>query len=918
MLRTFRVLTTVGLAVAFVLFAALTRGGGQKVGEGSPGSSASLRSQDDALVILSTPDLGSFQGAIAAVRDNGGEVPQAYPPNAFVATLNPGVESALSQLPAVARIERRVVDPTSLTALGGQAETAAHIWNAVFRGVPDAIAAAAPSGLPPERQGPDFLIPPPEAPGIQMAPGAPTSTQTSEFMAGTVVYTVVFVESSGGTGNCSPADAQTENWSPARQTTVLSEISDGLAFWTGRSNRPSPLTFTLDNRGSQPTSCEPISRPSGDESKWIADVLKALGRSGATPSNYWHEAVAYADSRRTALGADWGYLIFVVDSLSDADGMFTDSSFAYAYLNGPFMVMTYENGNWGIGQMNLVTAHQTGHIFGALAEYASSLCSTADSWGYLNVANASCNNGGNTSDISIMGEGSEMQNAGVDVSTSARGAIGWRNPVGTPVVVDVVRTATVSLTPYTPDPTFDDTPTYSASAGNTPFPPEGPRMYGGYGYGTASPVTVSKVAGAQWNLDGGAFTSAGVVPSDGAFDEESDAYTFTPASPVPAGPHTFGTRSTNNFGDVSSPATDELTISTAMLTSTATATTTPPPTPTPTLTPTPNQQQIFNNKLARLVANAESMPTPVSGAIDSLTKTVTKTFNCPPGSPVTKVTVNITTTVENWDPAKAVPNSDGTYGWNCTGKVSGGEKTYTCRNWVMLDPAVTVVDEAEPPMGPIVDEGLLYHELLHGQLLINAMDTPAWQAEACKCNFVLEPADEDHSEINPLQDGYLDARGGVDVKVVEPGDQIADPDGHFGFDLGPTEKDELDGFWVIPDPEFSDPGFNVEDIDVKTGDEDYFRVTGKLIDETRKGMFWIRIDPLGEWIIGGLEHALVVLPASGVGGIAELPEVADAPLETQERAATNYGLWAGIAAVGAVGAITLGAGVWYARRRWLR
>ena len=563
MLKTFRVVAAVGLVVAFVLFVGLSLGVGQQTAEGSPADSIPLSSEDDALVILSTLDLGSFQGAIATVRNNGGEVPQAYPPNAFVTTLSPEVELALRQHPAVARIERGVVEPASLTDLGGQAETAAHIWNTVFRGVPDPIAAAAPAGSAAEREGPDFLIPPPQAPGVTTVPGAPSSTQTSEFMAGTVVYTVVFVESSGGTGNCSPADTQTENWDAGRQNTVLSEISQGLAFWTGRSNRPSPLTFTLDNRGSRPTSCEPINHPArpGDEGKWIADVLRALGRSGATPSNYWYEAVAYADSQRRAVGADWGYLIFVVDSLNDADGMFSDgTNFAYAYLSGPFVVMTYDNDGWGIGYMDLVAAHETGHIFGALDEYASSGCSTADSWGYLNVSDASCNNGGITTDKSIMGEASEQQDPSVDVSTSAQGAIGWRNPGGTPVVVDVVRTATVSLTPYTPDPTSDNTPTYSASAGNTPYPPGGCNTIGGICYRWPSAVTVSKVAGAQWNLDGGAFTSAGVVPTDGAFDEETDPYTFTPPSPVPNGTHTFGTRSTNNFGHVSGTATDNLTI----------------------------------------------------------------------------------------------------------------------------------------------------------------------------------------------------------------------------------------------------------------------------------------------------------------------------------------------------------------------
>jgi len=545
----------------------------QPSGPAPPGEHDISVKRYDALVILSTLDLTSFHETLELVRANGGEVPQAYPPNAFVATLNANVELALRQQPAVARIERGVVDPASLTPLGGQAETAAYIWNTVFRGVPDPIAASAPSGPPPERQGPDFLIPPPEVPGIRTVPSAPSSTQTSEFMAGTVIYSVVFVESSGGTGNCSPPDAQTENWSPARQSTVLSEISQGLAFWTARSNRASPLSFVLDNWGTRPTSCEPITRTAmgstSDEPKWVADVLTAMGFP-ATTSNYLTVARAFAHARRTALGADWGFIIFIVDSLNDADGNFSDGSFAYAYLNGPFMVMTYDNDGWGIGLMNLVTAHETGHTFGALDEYAASECSTSDTWGYLNVANASCNNGGITTDKSIMGEGSEEQDASVDVSTSARGAIGWRNPGGSPVVVDVVRTATVSLTAYTPDPTSDNTPTYSAIAGNTPYPPGGCNTVGGTCCRTPSAVTVSRVAGAEWNLDGGAFTSSGVTPTDGAFDEESDPYTFTPQSPVSAGTHTFGTRSTNSFGHQSSTAADVLTISGAVT-----------PTPTP-------------------------------------------------------------------------------------------------------------------------------------------------------------------------------------------------------------------------------------------------------------------------------------------------------------------------------------------------
>lgn len=540
--------------VLFVVFGAPQARGEQLAAAAAPG-------RQNTLVILDTLDMESFHETTALVQEQGGEVPQAYPPNAFVATLDPEGERALRQHPAVKLLERGILNPGSIAHLRGQAGTAAHIWNTVFQGLPDPLAVAAPFAPVPRQEGPDFVVPPPEAPGLQSASGAPTSTQTSEFMAGKIVYSVIFVESSGTKGYCSPPDPQSENWDSARQSTVLAKISEGMAFWTSRANRPKPLSFVLDNMGKRPTSCEPITHgfnDSLDRGKWIADVLTAKGYP-ATPANHQTIARTLVNDRRVALRADWGILILVVDSFNDADGNFTDGRSAGADLNGPLQYLTYDNGGWGISRMHLVTRHETGHNFGALDEYAVSGCSTLDSWGYLNEANASCNNGGDIGDISVMGEGSELDNPAVDVSISARGALGWRNPSGN--VVDVVRTATVSLTPFPADPTTDTTPTYSAVARNSPFPPGGCNTLAGTCYRTPTPVSISKVKNAQWKLDGGSFTSDGLTASDGAFDETTnEAYTFTPLAPVTPGVHTFQTRSINHFGHKSKVRKDQLTI----------------------------------------------------------------------------------------------------------------------------------------------------------------------------------------------------------------------------------------------------------------------------------------------------------------------------------------------------------------------
>jgi hypothetical protein len=471
----------------------------------------------------------------------------------------------------------------------------------------DASAAGPPAPQPPAGT-PDFLTPPDETSGSSAIAGASTgATQTSEFMAGSIAVSVVFPESSGGTGNCSPADAQTETWSEPRRQQVLGEVQEGMQFWASRTGSPN-VSFVIDDRGVQPTSCEPITRTArgggSGERLWVADTLTAMGFP-ATTTNYGTGARAFAHSRREALSTDWAFTIFVVDSLNDADGTFSDGSFAYAYLNGPLMVMTSDNASWGISRMNIVAAHETGHVFGALDEYASSGCATTDRWGYLAAPNTSCNGGGDTTDISIMGEAHHQMHAQVDVSVSARNAIGWRNPAsgigGT--VVDVVRTATVSLSQYQPDPTSNSRPTYAASAGNAAFPSEGPRRLGSQTFGSAPHVSISRFGGALWRMDGGQYNIQGISLT-GPLGGEAQTYTFQP--PFPAGPgiHIFQTQSVNNFGHTSNAASDTLAISsgvpgttptstpTLLPTATRTATRTPTPVPASTSTPTASPQPL--------------------------------------------------------------------------------------------------------------------------------------------------------------------------------------------------------------------------------------------------------------------------------------------------------------------------------------
>ena len=67
--------------------------------------------------------------------------------------------------------------------------------------------------------------------------------------------------------------------------------------------------------------------------------------------------------------------------------------------------------------------------------------------------------------------------------------------------------------------------------------------------------------------------------------------------------------------------------------------------------------------------------------------------------------------------------------------------------------------------------------------------------------------------------------------------------------------------------------------------------------------------------VGWRTVTIALRPVNTVGGIAELPEVAGAPLEAPDSSGSNTGLIAGIAATIAAGTLGLSGAAWYTRRR---
>jgi hypothetical protein len=204
------------------------------------------------------------------------------------------------------------------------------------------------------------LLPP--TAGLHAFGATPGDRGQSRYLVGDVAVAVIFPESDG------TIDPNRETWAAGRIDACMDEVAAALDWWEIQEPRAN-LDFHIHSYGAQTTGYEPITRTPDDEGLWIAQIMGKMGyKSGTT---YFDQVAALNSYEMSRQGADWAYTIFVVDSYNDADGRFSDSWFAYSYVGGPFLVMAYDNGEYGLGRMHLVCAHETGHIFGANDEYDS-------------------------------------------------------------------------------------------------------------------------------------------------------------------------------------------------------------------------------------------------------------------------------------------------------------------------------------------------------------------------------------------------------------------------------------------------------------------------------------------------------------------------------------------------------------------
>jgi hypothetical protein len=350
-------------------------------------------------------------------------------------------------------------------------------------------------------------------------------TDTSLYMIGDVSVSVILPESISGT----------EDWTAQEISDVHAEIMNGLDWWTFN-NPDADLTFVYDWNDQVSVTDEPISYNHIDY--WIIQSMESLGYPFS--GTYLDQIYDLVNDQRSLKDTDWGFVIFVADSSNDVDGKFVDGWSAFTILNGdgggPYLVMTYDNNNYGISNMDAVLAHETGHIFGAVDQYGS--CSCTDDVGYLNYQNQNCINGCAISEDSIMKSmtGPFVSNL---IDLYAKGQIGLvdSDADGILDIVDFEPTITSSFSGRQGD--------YFSIEGNA----------NSAVYSSLNPyysdVTINEISNVEYNVDNGSWLNALAV--DGSFNGFVEQYDATHEQVLEWGNYLFNVRAVDRFNGITDP-----------------------------------------------------------------------------------------------------------------------------------------------------------------------------------------------------------------------------------------------------------------------------------------------------------------------------------------------------------------------------
>lgn len=368
----------------------------------------------------------------------------------------------------------------------------------------------------------DALIPPP--PPANLASSQSASAGPSQFMAGNVAVRLVLPESNGS------AEPSTEDWTEAQIDAVEQQVEAGLNWWVDRLPL-AQLSFTVETQV-LPTAYEPVNHGWRDENLWIADTLGSLGYSGS----YFTRAYNATFDLRDQKNSDWATTIFIVNSANDSDGRFTDNRFAYAYINGPFMVLTSDVGAYGMNNLGPVISHELGHTFGALDQYSAARVSCNRQSGYLYTPTSNSEYGDCPMNLpSIMREVlNSFRNGSVDPSALAQ--IGYRDRDNDGIIDPLDTTPELTIKSSAQVQSSGQRPEIRGSSSDAGYPSPAQKV-----------VSLNAITRIEYRVNNGSWHPT--IPTDGAFDDTDEEFSIIP--PLYDGTHVIELRAVNSVGATS-------------------------------------------------------------------------------------------------------------------------------------------------------------------------------------------------------------------------------------------------------------------------------------------------------------------------------------------------------------------------------
>ena len=352
---------------------------------------------------------------------------------------------------------------------------------------------------------------------IQNSMSLPNYVETSEYLIGSVSVGVLLLESNG------LIDDNLEDWISEEENQVTSEIQDSMNWWKNQ-NVDAGVSFNFDWNYKVPISYEPIIHPSAVtndyyQGLWVSEALASIGYD---TGDWVERAYSYINDLRMNKNTDWAYAIFIIDSSEDTNGAFSDGYFAYSYLGGPFLIMTYDNQRFGIDMMNNVLAHEMGHTFWATDEYNG----RTEYSGYLNSPD-------------VDGSGCVMDTADLCVSSGTALQIGWRD-TDSDSILDIIDTHPITNlelidTNQSSKNRFD----LCGSSSVQPYFNNNP-------YRSDNDISINTIVNIQYRINGGDWVN--IPPLDGCYDSDIENFEFTTEA-LPKGIHKIEARAINSVAN---------------------------------------------------------------------------------------------------------------------------------------------------------------------------------------------------------------------------------------------------------------------------------------------------------------------------------------------------------------------------------